>query len=88
MIFNVENTRKKKVKVYDAGGVEIDYCYSYNTKTREAKLYLTGNRPNKTGRSVLKKTLKPTKKFAMRWALLKATVKIPGSYIVVNGKRY
>lgn len=88
MIFNIKNTSGKKVKLYDAQGTQILGCYRYNTKTRETSLYLTGQHPKIKHKKTLTKRIKPRKGESMAWATLKVKVKIPGSYIVVDGVKY
>ena len=90
MIFNVKNTAGmgKRATLYDAFGTEILACYRYDTRTREASLYLTGKHPKIEAKKTLMKRIKPRKGQSMAWATLKVKVKIPGSYIVVDGVKY
>lgn len=87
MIFDTINTASKKVKLYDAQGVEITTCFRYNTKTREAELYLTGKKTSTVKHTILTKK-KKTSKPGQHFSVLKIKVKIPGSYIVVDGVKY
>jgi hypothetical protein len=86
MIFNVENTRKKKIKVVDAFGIEVKGVHKYNTRTREASIYVYGNKADGTSyvlRSMLKKN-----KYGWKAEIIKVKVKLKGSKIIVNDKTY
>lgn len=90
MIFNVRNTagKGKKVQVFDAQGTLIGSCFRYNTKTKEVSMFLTGKHPTVKNKRVLMKSIKPRVKGGLSWATMKIKVKIPGSYIIVDGKKY
>ena len=90
MIFNVKNTAGmgKKCAVYDAQGTKISSCFRYDTKTREVSMFLTGHHPKIKNKKVLTKRIRARKPYVMAWATLKVKVKIPGSYIVVDGVKY
>jgi hypothetical protein len=85
MIFNVKNTIGKKVKVYAHPGVEIKDVTKYNTRTREIEILLFGF----TGDGGRRVITKPAKKgYLFPRKVVKVKVKIPYSFIIVNGKRY
>lgn len=90
MIFDTKNTKGKgtNVQVFDAQGLLIPSAFKYNTRTRAVSMYLTGRHPTNKNRSVLTKKIRPKKGQSLAWEILKVTVKIPGSYIVVDGKKY
>lgn len=85
MIFDVKNTKGKKVKVYDQTGLEIKTAFKYNTRTREVHMYLTGTSAAGKTRIV---TTPVSKKSTYPRQVVKFKLKIPGSFIIVNGKKY
>lgn len=85
MIFDVKNTAGKKVKVYCRKGLEIKAATKYNTKTREVEMFLMG--VSESGQKlVLTRSLKRGQTFPRQ--AIKVKVKIQGSFIIVDGKRY
>ena len=88
MIFNVKNTKGKKAILYDAKGTPIKGAFKYNTKTREVSMYLTGRSSNTNKLKTLMKSVKPKAGLSRGWETLRVTVKIPGSWIIVDGKKY
>ena len=86
MIFNAKNTfsKGKKATVYAHPGLQIKAATSYNTKTREIELYVLGQTSNGQTRIVTK----PTTKNMFPRKPIKVKIKIPGSFIIVDGKRY
>lgn len=88
MIFNVKNTAGKKVKVYAYPGLQIKAATKYNTRTREIEMFLLGETDNGQKRvlTVPDKVTKRNQLFPRK--TLKVKVKIPGSFILVNGKKY
>ena len=90
MIFDVKNTfgKGKKATVYDAQGTAIPSAFKYNTKTREVSMYLTGKNSTVSTKKILMKSVKPRLGLSLAWEVLKVTVKIPGSWIIVDGKKY
>jgi ribosomal protein L13 len=87
MIFTAEKTKGKSVQVFDAAGVQLTGVNRYDSKTREATIYLTGI--NVYGKEkVLRKRLGGKKVAFGPFAVLKVKVKIPGSTIVVDGVKY
>lgn len=87
MIFNVKNTAGlgKKCKVYAHVGLEIKAATKYNTRTREVEMFLMGKSTTGTP-MVLTKPLKRGRMWPRE--AIKVKIKIPGSYIVVDGKKY
>lgn len=79
MIFTVKNTKDKNVRVYDAAGNIIPYAYYYNTKTKVVGVYVTAKRGDRS--TIALRSQKSDYNTAVR-----VKVKIPGSYIEVNGK--
>lgn len=85
MIFNVKNTAGKKVKVYAYVGLEIKAVTKYNTRTREIEMFLMGE-TEKGQKRILTAPASRNRMFPRK--VLKTKIKIPGSFIVVNGKKY
>lgn len=85
MIFTVENTKGKKATVYDQTGLELNAAVKYNTRTREVTLLLTGISANGK-RRVVTKPVKRSSTYPRE--VIKVKVKIPGSFIVVDGKKF
>lgn len=85
MVFTTKNTKGKKVKIFDAAGVQISAASKYNTRTREVTFYLTGKDAGGKTR-VVTKSLKKGCTFPRE--VVEFKVKIPGSFIIVNGKRF
>lgn len=85
MIFTTENTAGKKVEIFDAQGSTIPWATKYNTKTREVTMFLVGKKKNgqKGSTKLLMKSVGTT-----QWKPLSVKIKIPGSYIVVDGTKY
>lgn len=87
MVFDVKNTKGKKVKIYDSRGTQILNAFKYNTRTREVSLYLYGkNALNKDSVVMFNRSHKDKKGYTHD--LVRVKVKVPGSFIIVNGKRY
>jgi hypothetical protein len=89
MKLTVKNTygKGKKVKVYDHAGVEISHVKSFDTKTGEIEIYLTGIRPkfsDASKRYVLRSKIR-SKPLAFKVVIVKT--KIKGSYAVVDGQK-
>lgn len=87
MIFSAKNIRSKSAKVYDAHGILIGAAFRYDTKTREVSIFLTG-RNDKNEPRVLCRLATKQPKTGKSWKALKVKVKIPGSYIIIDGKKY
>lgn len=86
MVFTVKNTKNKKVKVFDVAGTLIGGVTKYNTKTREATLFLIGTTTDKS-RMVVSTLGKLTGNGFQRKPV-SVKVKLPGSFIMVNNKKY
>ena len=80
MIFESKKLNGKKAMVYDSKGNRITTCFKYNTKTREAFLFLLALKPKSNEQTLLLC-------FDKKGKIVKAKVKLPGSYILVDGKR-
>lgn len=72
MVFDNENTRNKKVELYMEDGTIVVGASRYDTETREAVVYV-----KKDGKYVVE-----------NGSVLKKSIKLPGSYIMVDGVRY
>lgn len=85
MIFEAKNT-KGKARVYDQTGLYIRAVTKYNTRTREATILLLGKNIYDGKERVITFPLKRNKSYPRKALTVK--VKIPGSYLTLNGKRY
>jgi hypothetical protein len=86
MIFDTKNTAGKKVEVYSYNGVKISAVKKYNTKTREAVIFLIGE--DKKGNKRAATSIKKKTKYRLAMDVVTVKVKLRGSYILVNGKKY
>lgn len=86
MIYNAKNTAGlgRKCRVYAYAGLEIKGVTKYNTRTREVEFLLFGYTSGGERRVL---TTPVTKQLFPR-KVVKMKVKIPGSFIMINGKRY
>ena len=84
MIFEAGTAQGKKTEVFDAMGHLIGSCFKYNSKTRVVEMFLT----------VVKSKKGPARTMMMKevgkgsWQAVKIKVKVPGSYAIMDGKRY
>ncbi len=84
MIIKASTFKGKKAKVFDASGSLIGSAYAYNTKTREVSMYLIGTSLSGSVKILLAK--KRSLNYQRRALTVK--VKIPGSYLMLSGKKY
>jgi hypothetical protein len=86
MIFNVKNTAGmgRRVKVFAYAGLEIRAVTKYNTRTREVEFFVLGYTANGTTRALTE----PTGDKLFPRKVVKMKLKLPGSFIVVDGKKY
>lgn len=99
MILTVQNTRRKKVKIYDMHGAVINGVQYFNTKTGEVRMLLLGKSKTDDGKEMTR--VIRSKKNARQGAFVEQKdgsfeinseavvikTKIKGAYATINGKR-
>lgn len=85
MIFDIKNTKGKKVQVYDAMGKPINIVRSYDTITRWAEIVVPTGKRARHGHSAMMMVVVGD---GLDKKVATAQVQLLGSWIVVDGERY